>query len=152
MRKTNVVLLFSLTLFSCHYTSKTDLELKQILGKFTKYISAKNMDSLRVITTQKGFDSLLLLSDSLQSDFFINGLSTCLQNPSTHIFAVKDYDSLIYLSLGEPDDIIGATSAYLVLRRIDGQIKIERLINPNLIINIKTSLAIFKYYFLFNLH
>jgi len=41
------------------------------------------------------------------------------------VFEIADYDSLIYLSLGEPDEIVGANGGYLILRRSDNGIIIE---------------------------
>ena len=121
-----VFLLF--ILLGCNRPIKIDTDLEQFLPVFAKCINTKNLDSLQTVTTQNGYNSLTLWSDSLKSDYFVNSLSNHLQYPSKYVFAVNDYDSLVYLSLGKPDDIVGATGGYLVLRRIGEQIKVERFV------------------------
>jgi hypothetical protein len=83
-------------------------------------------DSLRIknITTENGYSSLISWSDSLNDNSFINRLSKDLK-----YYNVADInkwnDSMIALSLGKLDKIVGATHGYIVLKRINNELRID---------------------------
>jgi hypothetical protein len=81
-------------------------------------------DSLKKITTDNGFKSLVAWSDTLRNKDFISDLSTNLSQ--FNVFNVTDYDTLITLSMGKSDMVLGATSGYLFLKKVDDELKIDQ--------------------------
>ncbi len=127
------VSLFILVQFGCSETKSDepvrtelneDLYLKEPLKVLA--VELKSNDSMRIkfITTEKGYSSLLGWSDNLTDRAFINRLSKDLKNYNISD-ANKWNDSMIVLSLGKPDEILGATGGYLVLKRINNELRID---------------------------
>ena len=117
----NILLsLFILTQFAC---SESKSSLNNELNRLATEIETS--DSLRIknITTNKGYTSILEWSENLSNRQFISGLV----NNLIHYVPKKgfDHDSLLILSLGKSDPITGSTGGYLVLRKINNEIKID---------------------------
>ena len=54
-------------------------------------------------------------SDSLNNTQFLRRLSDNLKNGGHGVFNTNDLDSVIIMSLGKSDEIVGATNGYLTL-------------------------------------
>jgi len=108
--------------FSC---SKSNPDLDKSLTDFSNKLIDIKSDGLRVITTDKGFNSLMEWSDSLDNKKFLNRLSENLKNRGSGVFDKNDLDSVVILSLGKSDVIVGATNGYLILNKTEEGYKIE---------------------------
>lgn len=117
-----IVLVFLVGLICCS-NAKLNVDLKKSLRDFS--IELSSMDSIRIkkITTQKGFESIMKWSDSLRYKDFVNHLAKNCKE--LNVFDVTKTDSVIYLSLGKSDEIIGATGGYLNLRIKNSAIRID---------------------------
>lgn len=120
-----IKLLFLLTLIMNFSCSKSNSELDKSLTDFSTKIAGIKLAELKKITTEKGFKSLLDWSDSLKNDQFLNILSKNLKNGGNEVFNKNDLDSLVILSLGKSDVIVGATNGYLILKKTDEGFKID---------------------------
>jgi hypothetical protein len=113
--------------------NKTSPEVSQGLNyKYnldTLSVSLATIDSNRIkaITTEDGYLSILEWSDTLKSKWFLKRLSNNLKDGGRGIFDItKHNDSIIVLSLGEEDVIIGATNGYLFLFKDAEMWKIDK--------------------------
>jgi len=123
MRRIELILLFILTVnFSC---VESDSKLNETLSYFSQKLLDSNSDEIKNITTEKGFESLMKWSDSLKNKEFLKTLSGNLKNGGNGVFNKKEMDSLIILSLGKSDPILGATNGYLILKKTEKGLSIE---------------------------
>jgi len=99
------------TLISC---SSIEPKLGSQLTKLSSKIKTGNTKNFRDLFTDKGYNSILSWSDSLRNKNFLIGLSDNLSDEGKGVFSVTDNDSLIYLSLGISEVIVGATGGYLI--------------------------------------
>ncbi len=120
--KFNFTLLF-ITIFLLAECKSLDSEIEADLDHFAEIIKSKDVSKIKKITTNKGLTSLMDWSDSLRNERFITKLGENLKN--NNIFNVQKADSVIYLSLGESDQIVGATGGYLRLKRVEGELRIH---------------------------
>lgn len=79
--------------------------------------------SIRNISTNEGFLALMTYSDTLKDQTFTHCLSNDLKNENI-VEVTKWDDSTIALSLGEQDEILGATHGYLILKKVKTKFKI----------------------------
>ncbi len=117
-----ILLLAFLSLSSCN---KLTPELSKNLTELSVIIKSKEKSKLLKICTERGYKSILSWSDNLRNDTFINNLSENLSNNGQGVFNVSENDSLIYLSLGKSDPIVGATGGYLYLLKLGNEYKID---------------------------
>lgn len=123
MRKIKIVILLTKILnVSC---SDSNPELEKYLTDFSAVIAEIDSEKLEKITTEKGFNSIMTWSDSLNNTHFLRNLSDNLKNGGDGVFRTNDLDSIIIMSLGESDEILGATHGYLTLRKINIEYKID---------------------------
>ncbi|WP_196889871.1 hypothetical protein [Aureivirga sp. CE67] len=123
MRKIKIAILLTLILnVGC---SDSNSEFDKTLTNFSDVLAEINSAELEKITTKKGFNSIMDWSDSLRNTKFLHDLSDDLKNGGDGIFHTNDLDSIIILSLGESDEIVGATGGALFLRKIDTVYKID---------------------------
>jgi hypothetical protein len=64
-------------------------------------------------------------SDSLKNDRFLKILSENLKNGGIGVFKKKEMDSIIILSLGKSDVVLGATNGYIILKKTTEGLKID---------------------------
>lgn len=100
-----------------------DFELKETLKSFAIEIESRDTIRIQNITNHKGYTSIIRWSDSLKNESFINHLILDLKNYD--IAQMNNYDTIIIVSLGKPDDILGATGGYIVLKKINNELKID---------------------------
>ncbi|WP_157609342.1 hypothetical protein [Psychroflexus torquis] len=105
--------------------SNSNPELDKSLTDFSVVIAEIDSEELEKITTEKGFNSIMTWSDSLSNTQFLRKLSDNLKNGGDGVFHTNDLDSIIIMSLGKSDEIVGATNGYLTLRKIDTEYKID---------------------------
>ena len=123
MRRIELILLIILTVnFSC---VESDSKLNETLSYFSQKLLDSNLDQIKNITTEKGFESLMKWSDSLKNKEFLKTLSENLKNGGNGVFNKKEMDSLIILSLGKSDPVLGATNGYLILKKTEKGLSIE---------------------------
>ncbi len=101
-----------------------DSTLQTTLEQYAQEMNKMEINSLKNITTEKGFRSLLDWSDSLQNKEFITSLSDLLLH--FEVYNIIESDSSITLSLGEPNEIVGATGGYLFLKKVNNELKINQ--------------------------
>lgn len=128
-----LISLFILAQLGCSEKSSTEnittelneeLKLKKPLNELGCEIESKDSIRIKNISTDKGYASLLSWSDSLRSDSFINDLSRLMKN--YNVFEITKWnDSMLAVSLGKSDQILGATGGYLVLKEINNELKID---------------------------
>ena len=118
----NIILLTLVLNFGC---SDSNPELDKSLTDFSTVIADIDSDELKKITTEKGFNSIMTWSDSLSNIQFLRRLSDNLKNGGSGVFDKNDLDSVVILSLGKSDVIVGATNGYLTIRKIDDNYKID---------------------------
>lgn len=102
-----------------------ELDLKETLKSIAIEIESRDTIRIQNITNQKGYASIISWSDSLKNESFINHLTRDLMN--YHVAQINDYDTVIIVSLGKPDEILGATRGYIVLKKINNELKIDEL-------------------------
>lgn len=100
-----------------------ELDLKETLKSFAIEIESRDTIRIQNITNQKGYSSIISWSDSLKNESFINHLTRDLKN--YHVAQINDYETVIIVSLGKPDEILGATGGYIVLKKINNELKID---------------------------
>lgn len=99
-------------------------KLKEPINKLGCEIESKDLTRIKTITTDKGYNSILSWSDSLQNISFINTLSKDLKY--YNVAKINQWnDSMFALSLGDLDEVIGATHGYIVLKRINNRLRID---------------------------
>lgn len=127
-----ILSLFILTQLACSNKSsdekitesKEELELKEPLKELAGELESNDSIRIKNITTDNGYSSLISWSDTLNDITFINRLSKDLKY--YNVADVNEWnDSMIALSLGELDEIVGATHGFIVLKRINNEIKID---------------------------
>jgi hypothetical protein len=101
-----------------------ELELEKTLKELASELESNDSKRIKKITTDKGYSSLISWSDSLNDAEFINRLSKDLKNYNFADVNVWN-DSMLALSLGELDEILGATHGYIVLKRINNELRID---------------------------
>lgn len=101
-----------------------DSILKMALKQLSVKLDYMKIDSIKTITTENGFKSIMDWSDSLRDKEFISSLSNNLSH--FNVFNLTDYDSSVTLSLGESDMVLGATGGYLFLKKDNHQLKIDQ--------------------------
>ena len=101
-----------------------ELELKEPLKELAFELESNDSSRIKKITTDNGYSSLMIWSDTLNDTLFINRLSKDLK-----YYNVADInkwnDSMIAISLGKLDEIVGATHGYIVLKRINNELRID---------------------------
>lgn len=117
-----LLLLSVLATLSC---SNSNDALQQSISEFSEQLIDINEDELRQITTESGFTTIMLWSDSLRNKHFLNELS---KNLDSSIFRTVDLDSIIILSLGKSDLIVGTTGGTLKLRTCENGYKIDQFL------------------------
>jgi len=123
MRRIKLILILILTVpFSC---VESDSKLNETLSYFSQKLSESNADELKKISTENGFESLMKWSDSLKNKRFLKTLSKDLKDGGNGVFNRKEMDSLIILSLGKSDVVLGATNGYLILKKTKKGLSIE---------------------------
>jgi hypothetical protein len=123
MRNLKIIILLTLVLnVGC---SDSNPELDKSLTDFSSVIADVDSDELKKITTEKGFNSIMTWSDSLSNTQFLRRLSDNLKNGGSGVFDKNDLDSVVILSLGKSDVIVGATNGYLILNKTEEGYKIE---------------------------
>ena len=106
-------------------------ELSKSLTDFSQKLSDIKPDELKKITTQNGFKSLMNWSDSLKNYSFLNKLSENLKDGGNGVFKKIYLDSLVILSLGKSDVIVGATNGSLILKKTESSIYFNlQAVNP----------------------
>lgn len=98
--------------------------LDSTINQYVIALNKMDVNSLQSITTENGFKSLLEWSDSLKDTAFFVAISNILSQRK--ICNLVDYDTTITLSLGEPNEILGATGGYLFLKKVNNQLKINQ--------------------------
>ena len=127
MKTYTLILAVSVFLLSaCH---QLDSSLQTQLVSMSQQLDHITIDQLEAVSTDKGFKTMLMLTDSLKSKSIVRNLSEQLKEPEKGIFHIEHYDSLIYLSLGQSDPTIGATDGYLVLAKTKDGVKIESFLS-----------------------
>ena len=132
LKKGIYFLLFTLSFFiSCENrdSSSLDQDLNEVYNLDTILSSLSSFDSSHInsITSENGYLSILKWSDSLESKWFITELAGNLKYGGSGIFEVsKHNDSIVVLSLGKQDPIVGATNGYLFLLKRNEIWKIDK--------------------------
>lgn len=98
--------------------------LDSTLNQYVVVFNNIESTSLKKITTETGFSSLMKWSDTLKNKDFFYSISDLLSQKK--IFNIVDYDTSITLSLGESNDILGATGGYLFLKKVGKQLLIDK--------------------------
>lgn len=114
-----------LGLISCFFLSCGNAENNSLSNKeFERYNidrisdALNSLDTLEIkkVSTSEGFTSVIKWSDSLRSKSFVKNVSKNLKNRD--IFEItKHSDSIVVLSMGYSDEIVGATEGYLFLEK-----------------------------------
>jgi len=86
------------------------------LDTLSSSLASLDSNNIKSITTENVYRTILEWSDSLKSKWFLKKLSNNLRDDGNGIFEItKHNDSIIVLSLGEEDIIVGATNGYIFL-------------------------------------
>lgn len=110
---------------SCGYhgSKESKKKMKPVLDSFAAKINTLESSKIKGITTEKGYKSILKWSDSLNHKEFLFDLSSNFSK--FNVSSLENYDSLVIISLGKKDKIVGATGGYVFLKKVDGEYKID---------------------------
>lgn len=95
------------------------------LDTIARSLNSLDCTLINCVSTKKGFNSILKWSDSIRQKSFVKDISRDLKDK--RVFNItKHKDSLVVLSLGSSDEVLGATSGYLFLKRKNEIWKIDK--------------------------
>ena len=125
--KSNIVIILVLILnISCKKeNSIIDSKLENQLLVFSEMIYPIDTLKLKKISTKKGFESFKFHSNYFESIDFLKTMSKNLKKSKENVFSKYENDSIIILSMGKEDVIVGATKGALKLKMIDDVVKID---------------------------
>ena len=118
------VLVISIIFDCCQEHKPKDFDkIKSDVISFSDEIESGNISVIKNITTDRGLYSILVWSDSLRNHSFLNRLSQNIKK--FNVFEISDYDSLVVLSMGKSNAVLGATGGYIFLRKENINYKID---------------------------
>lgn len=125
MKKRLLVIPSILLVIGCN---RIDSNLQADLTKLSENIASLDSIRIKTISTNSGYESIKMWSNNFKDKNFLKTLSNNLAKSGQGVFDLKEKDSLIYLSLGKSDKIVGATGGGLILRRYHNKISIEEFL------------------------
>ena len=102
---------------------EVDTTFKSLLKYFGEELYTFNEDRIQSITTLKGNNSILQISSDLKSNETLKILAENLLQYK--VFNIINYDSTATISIGDPNEITGASGGYLFLKKVNKIFKIE---------------------------
>jgi len=124
MRVKNIIVVLIVVISSCSNSKLNNSKyFKSVVVPYATEIQSRDISRIQDITTERGLESLLEWSDSLKDESFIERLSLDIKD--FNVFSIMDSDSIVILSLGKSDNIVGATGGYLYLNKENDKYKID---------------------------
>lgn len=102
---------------------EVDTTFKSLLKYLGEELHSLNEVRIQSITTLKGNNSILQISSDLKNNENLKILAENLQQYK--VFNIINYDSTATISIGDPNEINGASGGYLFLKKVNKIFKID---------------------------
>jgi hypothetical protein len=102
---------------------EVDTTFKSLLKYFGEELNSLNESRIQSISTLKGNNTILQITSDLKSNETLKILAENLVQYK--VFNIINYDFTATISIGDPNEITGASGGYLFLKKVNKIIKID---------------------------